>query len=106
MIRAGVGRRAGSRGERAHGDDIGVAHDGVGKRKCEHDLELERRDVPVHCDFFERIQEAEVALSGRLGRGGDCQLFFLALSGFFLHSRLAYRARRSRRGRCGRGSGI
>lgn len=62
--------------ERAHGNDVGVTHDGVGERERKHDLELERRDVPVHCDFLERIQEAEVALSGCLGRGGDCEAIF------------------------------
>ena len=62
--------------ERAHGNDVGVTHDGVGERERKHDLELERRDVPVHRDFLERIQEAEVALSGRLGRGGNCEAIF------------------------------
>ena len=47
-------RRMGRR-ESAHGDDVGVAHDGVGEREREHDLELQRRDVPVHCDLLERV---------------------------------------------------
>ena len=58
--------------KRAHGDDVGITHDGVGEREREHDLELERRDVPVHGDLLERVQEAEVALGGHFGRRGDC----------------------------------
>lgn len=47
-------KRMGRR-ESAHGDDVGVAHDGVGERERKHDLELQRRDVPVHCDLLERV---------------------------------------------------
>ena len=73
------GEGGGTRGERTHRDDIGVAHDGVGEREREHNLELERCDVPVHCDFLERIQEAEVTLGGRLGRGGNCRRTYFIL---------------------------
>lgn len=43
------------RKKRAHGDDIGVAHDGVGQREGNDDLEFERRHVAVYGDFLQRI---------------------------------------------------
>jgi hypothetical protein len=61
----------GKKKERTHGDDVGVAHDSIGESERKHDLELERRDVPVHCDLLEGIKEAEVALSGHFRNCGD-----------------------------------
>ena len=42
-------------GERTHGEDIGVAHDSVGQHERKHDLEPQRRNVPVYCDLLECI---------------------------------------------------
>jgi hypothetical protein len=52
-----------------YGDDVSIAHDGVGEP--EHDLELEWRDVLEHGDPLERVQEAEVPLGGHFGCRGD-----------------------------------
>jgi hypothetical protein len=50
--------------EKTHGDDIGVAYDGIGQCKCDDDLEFERGHVTVHSDFLQRVEESEVAALG------------------------------------------
>lgn len=39
----------------AHGDDIGVTHDGVSQSERKDDLEFERCHVAVHRDFLQRV---------------------------------------------------
>lgn len=46
----------GKGGERGtNGDDVGVAHDGVGECERDDNLQLEWGHVAVHGDFFERV---------------------------------------------------
>jgi hypothetical protein len=50
----GIGKRE-REGRETHGDDVGVAHDGIGESEREDDLELERRHVAVYGDLVKRI---------------------------------------------------
>ena len=69
-----IGSQSGRGGGRGtHGDDIGVAYDGVCQREGDDDLEFERRHVTVHGDFLQRVEETEVAALGwHFGRCRDC----------------------------------
>ena len=67
------GERGGTNERETHRDDVGVAYDGIGQREGDDDLEFEWGHVAVYGDFFQCVEEAEVAALGWcFGRCRDC----------------------------------